>query len=70
MPQRKCTKTNAFVTSQDKRIVLPIAMEHYLEIIDDAKGFRAWVDNIISQHPELFPAGIAQGYVLHDGCSP
>jgi len=69
MPQRKCTKTKAIVTSPDKRIVLPIAMERYQEIIDDTKAFRAWVDDMIGQHPELFPAGIAQGYVLHDGRS-
>ena len=41
-------------------------MEKYREIIDDCRAYRTWVDEMIVQHPELFPTEIAEGYTLHD----
>ncbi len=66
MPQRKCTKTKVIITSPVKRITLPIRMEKYREIVDDCRAYRKWVDEMIVEHPELFPKAIAAGYRLHD----
>ena len=66
MPQRQCTKTKSNVTRPQKRIVLPIAMERYREIVDDHCAYRNWVDQMIVEHPELFPKRIGDGYTLHD----
>jgi hypothetical protein len=64
MPQRQCTKAD--VTSLCKRITLPITLEKYEEIIGDHGIYRKWVDEMIVQYPELFPAAIREGYTLHD----
>lgn len=69
MPQRKCTKTKAEVTRPQKRITLPIERERYDEIVDDCQAYRAWLDEMIIKHPELFPRNISEGYFLHDGRS-
>lgn len=66
MPQRKCTKTKANVTKPSKRITLPIPLEQYRAIAADRQAYRAWVDELIGQHPELFPSAITSGYTLHD----
>ncbi len=66
MPQRQCTKTKSNVTRPQKRIILPIAMEKYREIVDDPRAYRNWVDEMIVEHPELFPKRIGDGYTLHD----
>jgi len=66
MPQRQCTKTKAIITSPIKRITLPIPMEKYREIVDDCPAYRKWVDEMIVEHPELFPQAIGAGYTLHD----
>jgi hypothetical protein len=65
MPQRNCNRTKAKVSKPSKRIVLPIDMEAYQEVVKEPKLFRAWVDQNVASWPELFPANIAQGYVLH-----
>ena len=66
MPPRQCTKTKAEVTSPCKRIILPITMEKYGEIIGDFHAYREWMDEMIVQHPELFPEAVRDGYTLHD----
>ena len=66
MPQRKCTKTKTVIASPIKRITLPITMEKYREIVDDCCTYRKWVDEMIVEHPELFPKTIDVGYSLHD----
>ena len=66
MPQRECTKTKAQVARPNKRITLPIAAEKYNEIVNDCQAFRTMLDNMIATYPELFPAGIGEGYTLHD----
>jgi hypothetical protein len=64
VPQRECTK--AKVTSRCKRITLPIEMETYHKIVGNVKKYRQWVDEMVDQHPELFPTEIKAGYILHD----
>lgn len=66
MPQRKCTKTKAIIASPIKRITLSITMEKYRETVDDCQAYRKWVDEMIDEHPELFPKTIGAGYSLHD----
>ena len=66
MPQRKCTKTKEKVTRANKRITLQIEMKDYKTIVEDSKAYREWVDEMIREHPELFPKAIAGGYTLHD----
>jgi hypothetical protein len=66
MPQRQCTKEKTNITSPVKRITLPMTMEKYREIVDDCALFRKWVDQMIVEHPELFPKTISFGYTLHD----
>jgi len=66
MPHRNCTKTKADVVISNKRITLPLPMEQYQEIVGDCRAYRKWVDEMIAQHPELFPKEIVGGYTLHD----
>ena len=40
-------------------------MEKYKEIVKEPKEFRRWLDEHIACTPELFPADIGKGYVLH-----
>jgi len=66
MPQRKCTKTKANVTSPIKRITLPIALDEYQAIVEDRRAYRTWLDSMVDQYAELFPKAISNGYTLHD----
>ena len=66
MPQRQCTKTKTNVTRPQKRIILPIVIEKYREVVDDPRIYRKWVDEMIAKYPELFPKTISEGYILHD----
>lgn len=66
MPQRNCSKEQQEVVKVSKRVMLPIDMAAYEEIAKDGVEFRAWLDRMIAAHPELFPAIIHDGYVLHD----
>jgi hypothetical protein len=36
-------------------------MEKYREIVDDCCAYRKWVDEMIVEHPELFPKTIGAG---------
>jgi hypothetical protein len=65
MPQRNCNRTKEKVSKPSKRIVLPIVMGEYQEVAKEPALFRAWVDQNVASWPELFPANIAKGYVLH-----
>jgi hypothetical protein len=50
----------------DKTICLPIAADlDYGKLVEDTKAFRAYLDKLITVHPELFPVGIETGYCFH-----
>jgi hypothetical protein len=50
----------------DKTICLPIADSmDYDKLVKDRKAFRQYLDQQITQHPELFPAEIEHGYCFH-----
>jgi len=50
-----------------KIICVPVSSEAaYRKLIRNGQTFRSFLDQRIADHPELFPAGIANGYWLHD----
>jgi hypothetical protein len=50
----------------DKSICLPIREDvDYNCLVVDRKAFRAYMDEMIAQYPELFPVGIKAGYRFH-----
>jgi hypothetical protein len=70
MPQRQYSKQRCKVTKVSKRIILPVELSTYNELSQEAKDFRAWLDTMIANYPELFPASIKIGYTLHDILPP
>lgn len=50
----------------DKTICLPIddAID-YSELVEDREAYRAYLNEQIEEHPELFPEAIEQGYRFH-----
>jgi len=52
------------------RICIPIDSDTYTRILEDAPAFRQYVDQMITQYPEVFPRAIAEGYWLHDLLPP
>lgn len=56
----------ARTTSGDKTICLPMpADKDYITFVEDTAGYRAYLDEMIETHPELFPSEISQGYSFH-----
>jgi hypothetical protein len=50
-----------------KTICVPVTSEaDYRKLIHKVSTFRSFLDQCIADYPELFPAGIANGYWLHD----
>ena len=47
-------------------ICLPVSKDTYLDLVDDPKRFRTWLDQAYRDWPELFPQAFAQGYRLKD----
>lgn len=48
-----------------KQIVIPMTRPQYDELWTDARQVRGYVDQVLAEAPELFPAGMAEGYALH-----
>ena len=48
-----------------KQIVIPMTQTQYDELWTDARQVRATVDRLLAESPELFPAGMADGYALN-----
>jgi len=54
-------------TSRCNRVIcILFVLETYLEIVRDSAKFRAYLDNIIKQSPELFPPEIKEKYLMKD----
>ncbi len=66
MPQRNHSTERHQVMKINKRVILPIPLDEYKQLISDSKRFREKLDDMIASHPELFPECITGGYVLHD----
>jgi hypothetical protein len=60
MPQREYSKEREQVTKVNQRV------QEYNKAAECEESFHKIVDEMIELYPELFPAGIAQGYWLHD----
>src|SRR5712691_1559602 len=57
----------AMEPSRGKRICVPCdSEEHYAACVADPESFRQHLTAVCGQHPELFPASIDEGFVLHD----
>ena len=53
-------------TAGDKTICLPMTVEgNYEAFVKDTLGYRAYLDQMIEVHRELFPSGIEKGYRFH-----
>lgn len=53
--------------SRGKSICIPFKSEDYYAIcVADPEGFRQYLLDLHSRHPELLPAGFEQGFVFHD----
>ncbi len=66
MPQREVDTSKSLIAKPSQRITVPVSREDHEAIIDDADKYRAYLDRLIEQAPELFPAAIEAGYVWHD----
>jgi hypothetical protein len=66
--KRKCSTEKDFdpLDNKSKQICLFIEQEEYDQIVQDPQAFRQYLDRMIEQYPELFPATTKQGYKLHD----
>jgi len=50
-----------------KTICVPFeSQEHYAACVATPENFRQHLTEVCGQHPELFPASISEGFVLHD----
>ena len=53
-------------TAGDKTICIPIPEDvDYQQLVSDTPAFRQYLDQMIAEHPELFPAEIGKGYCFH-----
>ena len=48
-----------------KQIVIPMTRTQYDEMWADPRQVRSYVNGLLAEAPELFPAGMAKGYALH-----
>src|SRR2546422_11007419 len=56
--------------SRGKSICVPFdSAEHYAACVADPERFRQHLTAVCGQHPELFPARMSEGFVLHDKSS-
>jgi hypothetical protein len=50
-----------------KSICVPCQSEaDYVKRVADPRQFRQWLEQLSTQHPELFPAAMRSGFTLHD----
>lgn len=70
---RKCVRTRAgqktALPRGAKQICVPMNREAYDRLWHDARAMRRYLDELLRSSPELFPAGIQQGFQL-TGCLP
>lgn len=53
-----------------KTVCLPIGQERYKEVFENPTAFRAILDEMYENHPDLFPKAMGEGYTLHDLLDP
>jgi len=66
--KRSCSLEKDFdpLANKSKQICISLEEKEYSRILGDVTAFRQYLDDMIEQYPELFPAMIQQGYTLHD----
>ena len=64
--QRQCNPELELLAKPSRRIILPIEQIKYQALVADRVSFRAWLDMMYTEFPELFPQAFAEGYHLHD----
>ena len=63
---RNIEKTKSEIKYRGRtRIVVPVERDDYEEMMSGSVEFRSRLDQIIKEHPELFPAEIQSEYKLH-----
>ena len=66
---RSCDRKRAEVQKTTPRgsqqICIPMTQKQYLAIWDDAAMVREYLDPLMADYPEIFPASVADGYQLH-----
>ena len=60
-------KTRGLEVTQvsNKRIILPFKQATYQEVLEDKQAYRAFLEDQIAAHPELFPHNIAEGWSFY-----
>ncbi len=65
---RSCRRDQPTVTNTQSRgarqICLPLDRETYLRIWDDPQAVRLLVEDLLKQHPVLFPKAMTEGFTL------
>jgi hypothetical protein len=65
---RSCRRDQPAATTSQSRgsrqICLPLDRETYDQIWDDPQAVRLLVEQLLNEHPELFPKSMAQGFTL------
>ena len=61
---RRPAESKETVDYGSRQICLPISRDLYDDIWDDAGKVRIWLDQMIAEQPEVFPADIANGYAF------
>ena len=66
MPQRNCSQSKQLIAKTSKRVILPLNRETYNHLIDDPVDYRAYVNTMLTECPELFPSDMQAGFTWHD----
>ena len=53
-----------------RQIVIPMTREQYDDCWSDSRKTRAFVDQTLAEHPDLFPPGMGDRYALHGFARP
>lgn len=48
-----------------RQICIPMTQAQYSRIWENAAATRDYLDSVLAEHPEIFPASMTQGYQLH-----
>jgi hypothetical protein len=66
--KRECQTEKNFdpLAQKSKQICLPLDQTRYQQLVQNPELFRAEIDQLFQEFPELFPTAMGQGYTLHD----
>jgi len=61
-----CQSTLKTNIRQKRVICVPCDFKKHQSIVKNAEKYRAFLDQLITESPELFPIQINQGYLMKD----